>query len=243
MPGLANLFQVALQGLSSQSDLGFVSRNRSAFQETHRDFYSSRAPLQAAFTAQAFGAELAVTVGAPLFERHVSVVGGFGARKRLVRVSARLRAMIYDAATAELLSTHDSRRYDAVRVEPADEDLVELEDDPDVASVLIRGVTDISPGVATDLALLAGRIQAERFTLYTCESGFTLSAAYPGPELAQLRYRGQELTLQITPAASGARYTGDGLIWWIRGDEASLFRITDEGEIGERLELCQVDGL
>ena len=49
----------------------FTSSSRVRFGETHRDMSGSRAALQAAFIARTYGAEWAVMIGAPTYEREV----------------------------------------------------------------------------------------------------------------------------------------------------------------------------
>lgn len=57
---------------------------------------------------------------------------------------------------------------------------------------------------------------------YVCEDGRTVSALYPDAEIAQLRLGGTTHTLRIARSGSGARYTGDALQWWTKGDEGML---------------------
>lgn len=57
---------------------------------------------------------------------------------------------------------------------------------------------------------------------YVCGDGRTLSALYTGRETAQLKVGGSSHLLTVAPSASGARYTGDALQWWTKGDEGTL---------------------
>lgn len=62
---------------------------------------------------------------------------------------------------------------------------------------------------------------------YACESGRTVSVRYPDADTATLAYEGRTLTLKRTPAASGARYAGEGLEWWTAvrdGQETAALR-------------------
>ena len=241
--GLADIFQIELRAISSPAELGFVSRGATAFQETHRDMYGSRAARQTAIIARSVGAEMAVLVGAPILRRSVSEVRG-GTPKRIVNTAVQIRVFLLDPMTSDLIATYDSRRYDTVRLE-VNQDLVDEDDDPDLIASLLRATRELAPTVATDLALLAGRIEAERFTQYACERASVLSVAYPSNSVATLRYQGQSFTLNTVSSASGARYAGSGLVWWVQGtgagSEGGLYRLTDEGEVGERLELCTAD--
>lgn len=60
------------------------------------------------------------------------------------------------------------------------------------------------------------------WTHYVCEDGRVLSALYPDGETAQLKIGETSHTLRIARSASGARYTGDALQWWTKGDEGRL---------------------
>lgn len=78
---------------------------------------------------------------------------------------------------------------------------------------------------------------------YACESGQTISVAYPDADTARLTYQGQVHDLRAVPAASGARYSGDGLEWWTAtrdGQEsATLGRLGPNEEVGGAvLERC-----
>lgn len=57
---------------------------------------------------------------------------------------------------------------------------------------------------------------------YVCADGRAVSALYPDGETAQLKLGEATHLLRIARSASGARYTGDALQWWTKGDEASL---------------------
>jgi membrane-bound inhibitor of C-type lysozyme len=57
---------------------------------------------------------------------------------------------------------------------------------------------------------------------YVCADGRTVSALYPDQETVQLKLGGATHTLRIARSGSGARYTGDALQWWTKGDEGML---------------------
>lgn len=57
---------------------------------------------------------------------------------------------------------------------------------------------------------------------YVCDDGRTFQALYPDTSTAKLRLGGQEHTLKIAISGSGARYAGEGLQWWTKGDEGFL---------------------
>jgi hypothetical protein len=160
--GLADKFQTELERNSAPGVYGFVSRNRVAFQETHRDMAGSRGALQAAFIARAFGAEYSVMIAAPVFEREVDEFTAFGTRKREIATKVQLGAVIIDPVSAEPVSTYTSSVYQGFRVEsvPEDEELIEESKDPDLQTEIQRALNEITPGVATDLELLFSRLTA-----------------------------------------------------------------------------------
>lgn len=57
---------------------------------------------------------------------------------------------------------------------------------------------------------------------YVCEDGRILSALYADNETAQLKLGDTTHLLRIVRSGSGARYTGDALQWWTKGDEGML---------------------
>jgi membrane-bound inhibitor of C-type lysozyme len=90
---------------------------------------------------------------------------------------------------------------------------------------------------ATGCSHLPGR---EVDITYSCASGERSVASYPSPETAVLAYRGETHRLQRVRSASGARYADDTIVWWIKGSEASLFSIEQDGSTGKRLDVCRV---
>ncbi|SFS50566.1 DUF4232 domain-containing protein [Brevundimonas viscosa] len=78
---------------------------------------------------------------------------------------------------------------------------------------------------------------------YACESGQSVVVAYPDTATARLSYRGQDYVLRTAQSASGARFVGSGVEWWIasRGDteNATLSRLGPNEEVGTAvLERC-----
>lgn len=90
------------------------------------------------------------------------------------------------------------------------------------------------------LALLpATTAVAQDFTTrrYTCDRGVEVPATYVNTaegSLAVIHVEGSQVTLIGEPAASGARYgwpsDGSSYVWWTKGDEATLYWKTPEGE-------------
>lgn len=71
---------------------------------------------------------------------------------------------------------------------------------------------------------------------YVCESGRTTTVRYPDAATAQLTYNGQTHAMRMVPAASGVRYAGSGLEWWIRtrngAEQAILSRLGPDQDVG-----------
>lgn len=65
-------------------------------------------------------------------------------------------------------------------------------------------------------------VAATPWAHYACADGRTLSARYPDGETAQIQLDRSMHVLRIARSGSGARYVGDALQWWIKGDEGSL---------------------
>ena len=57
---------------------------------------------------------------------------------------------------------------------------------------------------------------------YRCANGPAIVAGYPDPTTAVVTYKDHAYTLKLAVAASGARYTGYGLQWWVKGQGARL---------------------
>lgn len=78
---------------------------------------------------------------------------------------------------------------------------------------------------------------------YACESGQTVTVAYPDTATAQISYKGQTFAVRSVQAASGARYAGSGLEWWTETREgqeaATLSRLGPNEDVGVAvLERC-----
>ncbi len=72
---------------------------------------------------------------------------------------------------------------------------------------------------------------------YTCDRGVEIPATYVNGAdggLVVLHVDGAQITLLVEPAASGARYgwpsDGSNYVWWTKGDTATLYWKTPEGE-------------
>ncbi len=81
--------------------------------------------------------------------------------------------------------------------------------------------------------------------VYRCASGRTVDAAF-SRDGAIVRYAGQTQRMHVAISASGARYVGDGLVWWTKGSgpgsEGTLFREEPGAAAGAVLEACTWEG-
>lgn len=68
-------------------------------------------------------------------------------------------------------------------------------------------------------------------TTLDCEDGQSVRALYPDRKSVDLTIDGETHRLKITASGSGARYTGGGLQWWSKGDEAMLAALGSGEEI------------
>lgn len=74
--------------------------------------------------------------------------------------------------------------------------------------------------------------------LYQCESGATVTAAYPSNSTATVQYKGNTHAMRLAVSADGARYTDSLLEWWTKGDEATLSHVLKDGISGNIIENC-----
>ena len=79
----------------------------------------------------------------------------------------------------------------------------------------------------------------ENATSYQCDSGNRI-VTYTGSDKAELLYRQEKIAMDITRSASGARYAGEGLVWWIKGNDANLFMADKDNDTGKQIERCTV---
>lgn len=80
----------------------------------------------------------------------------------------------------------------------------------------------------------------ENATSYQCDSGNRIIVTGNGSDKAELLYRQEKITMAITRSASGARYAGEGLVWWIKGNDANLYMADKDKDTGREIERCTV---
>lgn len=66
-------------------------------------------------------------------------------------------------------------------------------------------------------------VGSESSILFDCGNGGQISVRFTGPDTIELVADELRRQLILEPAASGARYRGDGIVFWNKGDEALLF--------------------
>ena len=59
-------------------------------------------------------------------------------------------------------------------------------------------------------------------TAYRCQDGQAIVAGYPDRNTAVVTYKGHAYTLKLAGTEEGARYTGYGLQWTVKGSRAAL---------------------
>ena len=135
---------------------GFTSSSRVRFLERNREMHSYRAVLSSAFIARTVGAEYAVFVGAPIYERQIEEITPIGSLIKVLHISTKLQleAVIVDPVTAKEIARYSSRVYMGERIVPIDAKIPNKEDDPDLSNAISNALKDISPSLANELESL-----------------------------------------------------------------------------------------
>jgi len=81
---------------------------------------------------------------------------------------------------------------------------------------------------------------------YACDDNAVVQASYPTPDMAVVQYGDNTYEMQSARSADGARYVGDTLEWWTKGNgpgsTATLFARADSGAGDVILECEAVSG-
>jgi membrane-bound inhibitor of C-type lysozyme len=83
---------------------------------------------------------------------------------------------------------------------------------------------------ATPAVAEASTTAPARTVTYNCGNGRTLEASYAGDK-ATIVWGGERHVLTIATSGSGARYTGDGLQWWTKGQRDATLSKLGIGEL------------
>lgn len=79
--------------------------------------------------------------------------------------------------------------------------------------------------------------------VYSCDAISRRVVRYPDTHTAIFPYQGENHKLTLTKSENGARYLGDGLVWWSKGNDenakASLHEATLNGETGNLIASCR----
>jgi len=132
---------------------GFTSSSRMRFVEHSREMHGYRAVLSSALIARTVGAEYAVFVGAPVYERQIEEITPIDSFIKVLHISTKLRleAVIVDPVTAKEIARYSSRTYIGERIEPIDAKIPSKADDPVLKNAITNALNDISPALAQEL--------------------------------------------------------------------------------------------
>lgn len=115
-----------------------------------------------------------------------------------------------------LKALHDMRRYEI------DGDLVRLYDDAGVQRLrMIRSDEKTSPA-SQDQPQDRVDPAVQHSHRFECGGGPAFEMRFAGPDTVILTLADGEHTLQRERSASGAKYSGDGIVFWNKGNEALL---------------------
>lgn len=143
-------------GLIQHGYNGFTSSTRLRFIERSREMHGYRAILSSAQIARTVGAEYAVFVGAPTYERQIEEITPIGSLIKVLHISTKLQleAVIVDPVTAKELVRFSSHTYIGERIVPLDSKVPNKEDDPNIKQAINNALADISPALAMELESL-----------------------------------------------------------------------------------------
>lgn len=135
---------------------GFTDSGRVRFIERNREMHGYRAILASAQVARTVGAEYAVYVGAPIYERAVEEIVPNGSFIKVLHISSRLQleAVIVDPRNGEVVASFSSNKYFAERIVPIDAKVPAKDADPDIQSMINAALNEIAPAIANNLSAL-----------------------------------------------------------------------------------------
>lgn len=103
------------------------------------------------------------------------------------------------------------------------------------AALLIAGCTSDTPVEEPVEEPVIPEISA---VSYTCDSDNMAEATYENGTIL-LAYGGEIYTLTETEVDAGTRYDDGNFVWWIDGNEASVFEVDADGNLGEAIDTCR----
>ncbi|MCA9835476.1 MAG: hypothetical protein KC422_01115 [Trueperaceae bacterium] len=133
----------------------------SGFAEGHTDLFGSRAVLNTSSTANRLGAEVAVMVSAPLFDREVKLSGSGADERRKVSTRVQVQVTVLDPVGQEELSSYKSAIFTSFRSEVTSVPLPALDEDPDMQKSLDAALADLIPQLAQDLDYVFQKLSPE----------------------------------------------------------------------------------
>jgi membrane-bound inhibitor of C-type lysozyme len=82
----------------------------------------------------------------------------------------------------------------------------------------------IASAIGSSLTFAGGGSDPATLDAYTCANGSELTATYDAVHQgATIQLAGKTYRVTKAAAASGVRYTGDGVEWWTKGNTANLY--------------------
>lgn len=128
-----------------------ISKSQASFAEGHADLFGSQALPNASAIANRLGAEIAVLVGAPIFERNVKIAGSGVEERRKISTRVQLELQILDPLTQTILSSYKSSLFTTYRVEPTTVPIIDIDKDQDMQDSVASAIKDLNPALAKDL--------------------------------------------------------------------------------------------
>lgn len=144
LAGSAETLESELQR-SGTLTFDFLPDNVMRFQEGHNDFHGARSVASAARVARSFDAAVAVTVGANVLDRSVTVSKDGSTRQ--VNVTVQMEAIVIDPASESVTRNLYSQVFRGMRLESTADDIAPLPKDPTAQDLRDQALADLAPAV------------------------------------------------------------------------------------------------
>jgi membrane-bound inhibitor of C-type lysozyme len=99
-------------------------------------------------------------------------------------------------------------------------------------------------GIQKETRVTPGQTLDQTAADYHCESNETLFVIYDSSGAVNVEYQEKNYLMKVAISASGARYVGEGLEWWVKSSgmsmetEGTLFQHKPDGTTGDVIERC-----
>ncbi|MGA4608439.1 MliC family protein [Pseudoalteromonas maricaloris] len=80
---------------------------------------------------------------------------------------------------------------------------------------------------------------SETLSRYQCDNDSVIKVDYNDSDKATVHFNEQVVKMKIARSASGAKYQGDGFVWWTKNDEGMLLR-QEEGKNNRIIARCEM---